>query len=170
MHPQRHGSQLERSHVHLFVEEGAAGLSLPICLPAAARARVFELALFALGFADRHPEWSEAARCQLEQGTGLDRVRWRKWPPQGTPSARCVHGLFTLARQAELGGCAWQVLKLEAADPRAGVAAPTNLTMNQTLEGHQVSPRTTLWNLSRASFCSLCGLAFIGRCGVRCLE
>jgi len=39
-----------------------------------------------------------------------------------------------------------KVLKLEAADPRGGVAAPTNLTMNQTLEGHQGAVVVAAWN------------------------
>ena len=43
---------------------------------------------------------------------------------------------------------ALQVLKLEAADPRGGVAAPTNLTMNQTLEGHQVQPSSRVKGIS----------------------
>lgn len=39
-----------------------------------------------------------------------------------------------------------KVLKLEATDPRGGVAAPTTLTMNQTLDGHGGAVVVATWN------------------------
>eukprot|EP00658_Telonema_sp_P-2_P057526 TRINITY_DN4596_c0_g6_i3.p1 TRINITY_DN4596_c0_g6~~TRINITY_DN4596_c0_g6_i3.p1 ORF type:complete len:1179 (-),score=268.48 TRINITY_DN4596_c0_g6_i3:50-3586(-) len=39
-----------------------------------------------------------------------------------------------------------KVLKLEATDPRAGVNAPTTLTMNQTLDGHGGAVVVATWN------------------------
>jgi hypothetical protein len=81
----------------------------------------------------------------MEPRTGVDCVRWGQWTAQGSFNRSCSLVCRSLIRSSSL---LLKVLKLESTNSKEskakGVAAPSNLSMNQTLEGHNGKDTSSL--------------------------
>ena len=98
--------------------------------------------------ADCHPQPGQAAHHNMESRPGLDRDGWQRRPTQGAQIGKRGRR-FTA--QGEINACSAMLTQSATSDhsnppPIQGIAAPSNLSMNQTLEGHSNAVVCATWN------------------------
>ena len=89
---------------------------------------------------------------RMEQGPGLHRLRRGRWPPQSVEGKFCK--LSQNARYTYEGLFHFNKLEAGKDGKVKGLAAPSNLSMNQTLEGHNGQIQVVGWNESHQKLTS----------------